>query len=94
MAALHRTGSEIVMSYASMGLNALFNLLQRSDFQMITGELDVFKGPILRELAVKTLAEINVRGRTNCSAIGIDPQDETMTNPNLMRCFLREIGLY
>ena len=81
LAALHRAGSDIVMSYASMGSNALFNLLQRSDLLMIAEGLDVFKVPIPEELAGKTLAEANIRQRTNCSVIGIDSQDKTMTNP-------------
>ncbi len=81
LAALHRAGSDIVMSYASMGSNALFNLLQRSDLLMIAEGLDVFKVPIPKELAGKTLAETNIRERTNCSVIGIDSQNKTMTNP-------------
>jgi voltage-gated potassium channel len=81
LAALHRAGSDIVMSYASMGSNALFNLLQRSDLLMIAEGLDVFKVPIPKQLAGKTLAETNVRERTNCSVIGIDLKDKTMTNP-------------
>ena len=82
VAALHRAGSDIVMSYASMGSNALFNLLQRSDLLMIAEGLDVFKVPVPAELAGKTLAEINLRQRTNCSVIGIDFEDKTMTNPD------------
>jgi Trk K+ transport system NAD-binding subunit len=81
LAALHRAGSDIVMSYASMGSNALFNLLQRSDLLMIAEGLDVFKVPVPKELAGKTLIEANIRRRTNCSVIGIDSQDKTMTNP-------------
>ena len=81
VATLHRAGSDIVMSYASMGSNALFNLLQRSDLLMIAEGLDVFKVPVPGELAGKSLAETNIRQRTNCSVIGIDSADKTMTNP-------------
>jgi Trk K+ transport system NAD-binding subunit len=91
LAALHRAGSDIVMSYASMGSNALFNLLQRSDLLMIAEGLDVFKVPIPKELAGKTLAETNIRERTNCSVIGIDSQDKTMTNPE-PAAVLPEVG--
>jgi Trk K+ transport system NAD-binding subunit len=78
---LNRAGSDIVMSYASMGSNALFNLLQRSDLLMIAEGLDVFKVPVPRELAGKRLTELNLRQLTNCSIIGIDFDDSTMTNP-------------
>ncbi len=81
VAALHRAGSDIVMSYASMGSNALFNLLQRSDLLMIAEGLDVFKVPVPAELAGKTLIEANIRQRTRCSVIGIDSDNTTMTNP-------------
>ena len=81
VAALHRAGSDIVMSYASMGSNALFNLLQRSDLLMIAEGLDVFKVPVPAELAGKTLTEANIRQRTRCSVIGIDSNNTTMTNP-------------
>lgn len=81
VASLHRAGADIVMSYASMGSNALFNLLQRSDLLMVAEGLDVFKVPIPDELAGKTLTEANIRQRTRCSVIGIDNQKETITNP-------------
>lgn len=81
VAGLHRAGSDIVMSYASMGSDALFNLLQRSDLLMIAEGLNVFKIKVPKELAGKTLAEANIRHRTGCSVIGIDSDDKTMTNP-------------
>jgi len=82
VASLHRAGADIVMSYASMGSNALFNLLQRSDLLMIAEGLDVFKTPIPAELEGKTIAEANIRHRTTCSIIGIDSDGKTMTNPD------------
>lgn len=81
VAGLHRAGSDIVMSYASMGANALFNLLQRSDLLMIAEGLDVFKVPVPKELVGKTLGETQIRQKTNCSVIGIDTSDQTTTNP-------------
>lgn len=80
--ALHRAGCDIALSYASLGANALFNLLHRSDLLMIAEGLDVFKVPVPKELAGKTLAEADFRQRTSCSVIGIDSNDKTMTNPN------------
>ncbi|MFT5657787.1 MAG: voltage-gated potassium channel [Gammaproteobacteria bacterium] len=82
LAALHRAGSDIVMSYASMGANALFNLLQRSDLLMVAEGLDIFKVPVPAELAGKSLVESNIRERTGCSIIGIDSEDKTTTNPD------------
>ena len=43
VSSLHRAGADIVASYASMGANAIFNLLQRSDVLMVAEGLSVFK---------------------------------------------------
>jgi Trk K+ transport system NAD-binding subunit len=81
VAALHRAGSDFVMSYASMGANALFNLLQRSDLLMIAEGLDVFKVRVPAQLAGKTLAEAEIRHKTGCSVIGIDSDERTISSP-------------
>ena len=82
VATLHRAGSDFVMSYASMGANALFNLLQRSDLLMIAEGLDVFKLPVPKHLAGKTLADVDIRQKTGCSVIGIDSRDGKTTSPS------------
>ncbi|XOV85556.1 MAG: potassium channel family protein [bacterium] len=81
VAGLHRAGSDIVMSYASMGSNALFNLLQRSDLLMIAEGLDVFKVEVPEQLVGRTLAEADIKQLTTCSVIGIDRDKKTITNP-------------
>ncbi len=81
VATLHRSGSDFVMSYASMGANALFNLLQRSDLLMIAEGLDVFKVQVPPALAGKTLSESAIRRKTGCSVIGIDTDGRTLANP-------------
>ena len=71
----------MVMSYASMGANSLFNLLQRSDLRMIAEGLDVFKVPVPKSLAGTTLKASQIQEKTGCRLIGIDWQDHTLTNP-------------
>ena len=70
----------MVISYASMGANALFNLLERSDLLMIAEGLDVFKLPVPNALKGKTLAEAAIRQKTGCTVIGIDRYDHTITD--------------
>lgn len=84
VAALHRAGADIVMSYASMGSTALFNLLQRSDLLMIAEGLDVFKVKVPHQLHGKTLADSNIRQVSGCTVIGIDENDVTTTHPGPM----------
>jgi K+/H+ antiporter YhaU regulatory subunit KhtT len=49
---------------------------------MVAEGLDVFKVPVPEALAGKTLAEADIRQRTNCSVIGIDTNEKTTTNPS------------
>jgi len=53
--------------------------LHRVDLLMVAEGLDVFKVPVPEELAGKTLAEADLKQRTNCSVIGIDSHDKTQT---------------
>jgi Trk K+ transport system NAD-binding subunit len=71
VATLHRAGADFVMSYASMGANTIFNLLDRSDILMITEGLDVFRINLPTSLAGKTLANSGIREKTGCNVVAI-----------------------
>ena len=43
---LHRAGADFVMSYASMGANAILNILEGGDIVMVAEGLDVFRVPV------------------------------------------------
>ena len=79
---LHRAGADFVMSYASMGANAIFNLLERSDTLMIAEGLDVFKLKMPKSLAGKTLAQSAIHSKTGCTMIAINTGGELQINPN------------
>jgi Trk K+ transport system NAD-binding subunit len=78
---LHRAGADFVMSYASMGANAVFNLLEQDDVVMVAEGLDVFRGPIPKDLVGRTLKEAAVREKTGCSVVALEIGDETLVNP-------------
>ena len=78
---LHRAGADFVMSYASMGANAVFNLLEQDDVVMIAGGLDVFRGPVPKDLVGRTLKEARVREKTGCSVVAVEVDGETIVNP-------------
>jgi voltage-gated potassium channel len=82
---LHRAGADFVMSYASMGANTVFNLLQRSDILMMTEGLDVFKVPVPEILVGKTILETSIRRDTGCSIIAIHDDAATDINPRIDR---------
>jgi voltage-gated potassium channel len=79
---LHRAGADFVMSYASMGANAVFNLLEQDDVVMVAEGLDVFRCPVPRALVGRTLRESGVREKTGCSVVAIEMGGRTVVNPN------------
>lgn len=78
---LHRAGADIVMSYAAMGANTIFNLLKRSDVVLLAEGLDFFRTPVPASLAGKTLRESDLRNRTGCTVIGIREGGATRITP-------------
>jgi Trk K+ transport system NAD-binding subunit len=66
---LHRAGADFVMSLASLGANTIFNLLKRSDVQMIAEGLDAFRVTVPPGLADKSLVEADIRARTGCTVV-------------------------
>ncbi|MEM9657791.1 MAG: NAD-binding protein [Planctomycetota bacterium] len=79
---LHRAGADFVISEASMGANAIFNLLHRSGVLLLAEGLDVFKVPVPASLAGKTLVDSSLRIETGCSVIAIDSNNATQINPH------------
>jgi Trk K+ transport system NAD-binding subunit len=79
---LHRAGADFVMSYASMGANAIFNLLERSDVLMVTEGLNVFKVSLPPALAGKTIYETAIRQVTGCTVIALQEADGLYINPD------------
>jgi voltage-gated potassium channel len=79
---LHRAGADFVMSYASMGANAVFNLIEQDDVVMVAEGLDVFRCPVPAALVGRTLRGARVREKTGCSVVAIEMGGETIVNPN------------
>jgi voltage-gated potassium channel len=82
LATLHRAGADFVMSHASMCANAIFNMLKRSDIQMLAEGLDIFRLPVPRALAGKTLAASRLREETGCTAIALQHEGRMLVNPD------------
>lgn len=78
---LHRAGADFVMSYASMGANAIFNLLRREDVLLLAEGLSALEMNIPEALAGRTLGEAAIRETTNCNVVAIDTPDGLIVNP-------------
>lgn len=82
VATLHRAGADFVMSYASMGANAIFNLLNRSNILMIAEGLDVFEVDVPARLVGQTIAESAIRPKTGCTVVAIRQDEQLQISPD------------
>jgi Trk K+ transport system NAD-binding subunit len=81
VATLHRAGADFVMSYASMGANAVFNVLEKGDVVMLAEGLDVFRHPVPPSLAGRTLTSTGIREATGCSVVALEVGGDAVINP-------------
>lgn len=78
---LHRAGADFVMSYASMGANAIYNLLRREDVLLLAEGLSALEINIPPSLAGRTLGETAIRETTGCNVISVDTPHGLTVNP-------------
>jgi voltage-gated potassium channel len=78
---LHRAGADFVMSYASMGANAIFNVLEKDDVVMLAEGLDVFRHPVPPALVGVKLLDCRIREETGCSVVAIENGEDLEINP-------------
>jgi Trk K+ transport system NAD-binding subunit len=78
---LHSAGADLVMSHASIGANAIINLLTPNRILMVTEGLYIFRVPVHASFAGKRLADTPIRQETGCSVIAIGKGDELAINP-------------
>ncbi len=68
---LLRAGADIVMSYASMGYNQIFNYLQQSDTLMVAEGISAFRAKLPESELGKNLIELELRAKTGCNVIAL-----------------------
>lgn len=79
---LHRAGADFVMSYASMGANAIYNILERDEVLMIAEGLNVFRTQTPKILQNRSIREVDLRRETGCSIVAIQNGDDMLINPD------------
>jgi voltage-gated potassium channel len=79
---LYRAGADIVLSYASMGANAIINLLRRREMLLLGEGLDVFQVAIPAKLVGKTLAQAGIRESSGCNVLAIVRDRQTIASPD------------
>ena len=78
---LHRAGADFVMSYASMGANAVYNVLESGDVLMLAEGLEVFRHPVPPSVVGRPLADTGIREATGCSVVALETGSGTIINP-------------
>jgi len=79
---LHRAGADAVLSYASTGANAIWNVLSSDNTVQIAEGLDVFRVPVPPELAGRTLEKSNIRETTGCTVVAVAEGERFRSNPD------------
>ena len=79
---LHRAGADFVMSYASMGANAIFNFLKHGDAVALAEGLDVFKVEMPASLAGRTIVEAGIRRISGCTVVALEIHGATQIGPS------------
>lgn len=69
---LHRAGADAVLSYASLGATAIWNVLGDDDRLVVAEGLEVFQLPVPPSLVGTTLAEADVTTRTGCTVVALE----------------------
>ena len=78
---LHLAGTDLVISYASMGANAVLNFLKGNRELMVAEGLNILRHPIPGSLINKALKQSRIREKTGCSVIAVRTGSETYINP-------------
>ncbi|MEW6054841.1 MAG: NAD-binding protein [Nitrospirota bacterium] len=79
---LHEAGADIVMSYASLAVNTIVNILKPNEVLMLTEGLNVFRVQLPAELIGKSLQETGLREKTGCSVVAIHSGGTMKISPN------------
>ncbi len=78
---LHRAGADSVLSYASTGATALWNLLTADNTLQLAEGLDVFRVGVPDTIAGETLTDADIREETGCTVVAIASRDSLLVNP-------------
>ena len=78
--AIHRAGADFVLSYASLGVQTVYSIVQGRELVVLGGDVDLFYVPLPPSLADKTLADAGIGARTGLNVIGVQKDGQIVTN--------------
>ncbi|MFN2382294.1 MAG: TrkA family potassium uptake protein, partial [Guyparkeria sp.] len=80
---LSRAGADLVLSYASMGANTVFNLMRGGEALLLAEGLRVFQSPIPPSVAGRSLGDSQIRRLTACTVISVEEEGGRELNPGV-----------
>ena len=80
LGAIHRAGADFVLSYASLGAQAVFSILSGKGLLVLGEEVGLFSARVPRSLRGKTLAETGIGARTGLTVIALRRGHELTTH--------------
>ncbi len=79
---LHKAGADLVMSYASIAINTIINILKPEKALMLTEGLNVFSVPVPALMVGQNLIQTGIRQRTGCSVVAINSHGSITISPD------------
>ena len=78
--AIHRAGADFVLSYASLGAEAVLSLIEGHELVILGEGVDLFALPLPRSLGGKTLAATEIGSRTGLSVVAVEQGGQVVTS--------------
>ena len=78
--AIHRAGADFVLSYSSLGAEAVMSLLEGHELVVLGEGVDLFSVRLPRSLENKTLAETGIGSRTGLSVVAVRQDGQLVTS--------------
>lgn len=79
---LHRAGADFVMSYASTGATAMWNVLSADNTLQLAEGLDVFRVELPASLVGKSVRDAHIRDLTGCTVVATAEGQHFAPNPD------------
>jgi voltage-gated potassium channel len=77
--AIHRAGADFVLSYTTLGIEAVMSLLRGHDLVLLGEGVELFSIPVPRSLAGRPLRDTGIGSRTGMSVIGLQEAGQLVT---------------
>ncbi len=78
--AIHRAGADFVLSYTSLGVEAVMSLLQGHEVLVLGEGVELFATPVPRPLVGKPLRDTAIGSRTGLSVVALKDGDRVSTD--------------